>query len=373
MKVGLELQPCFGKRSGIGNYELELIRRLKNDSEIEFNGMLFNFLNRNHNEAVIDDIQIPISLNALFPYGVYRRIWNYLPVTYDRLFRIKNDLNIFFNYIVPPRINGDVVTVIYDMTYLRFPETMNVKNLKRIREGIQYSIKRSTHIITISEFSKNEIVDLLGIPGERISVVYSAPSVSCNAADYTFLKDKYHLRKPYILYVGTIEPRKNLVNLIHAYEALKREKNIPHQLMLAGGKGWNSKDIYDAANQSEFSSEIVFTDYISEEVKNCLYQKADVFVFPSIYEGFGMPPLEAMHWHCPVVVSDCSSLPEVVGDAAELVDPSNIQSIAAGVWHVISDVDRRNELVEKGNRRVLNFTWERSAQDFLSVIKKVKN
>ena len=369
MNVALELQPCCGNRSGIGMYTYELAKRMKTENGLEFAGNVFNFLGRDDNTDALSEIEMPIRTQKSMPYGVYRRIWHMIPFSYNALFPAA-DLNVFFNFIVPPRVKGKVITVIYDMTYLRFPETMNESNLRRIRKDIGYSVARSDKIVTISEFSKNEIHELLEVPKEKIDVVYSAPSIATGVADFQMVQERLKIQKPYLLYVGTIEPRKNLIRLIQAFDWLKREKQIPHQLILAGGGGWKTEEIHQAAEAAQFGREIRFTGYLSSEEKNALYQNADAMVFPSLYEGFGMPPLEAMLFGCPVICSDAASLPEIVGEAAELVDPLDVQAIADGIWHVLSNRDYRRSLIEKGAQQALRFSWDRSAEKMIQIYKE---
>lgn len=364
MKVALELQPCCGKRSGIGVYTYELARRVRDTDGLEFYGNVFNFLGRNDNSDALEGIEMPLRTFRLFPYGAYRRIWDILPIPYDSLFPGEADLSIFFNFVVPPRISGKIITTIHDMTYIRFPETMDARNLRRLRQGMERSIEQSDHILTVSEFSKKEIAELLGIPEEKISVVPNAPSVSGDAGDFSVLEERFGIRKPYLLYVGTIEPRKNLKRLIRAFKTLKAEQGIPHQLVLAGGKGWANEEIYKEAGDMP---DIVFTGYISNGEKNAMYANASAFVFPSLYEGFGIPPLEAMHFGCPVICADAASLPEVVGDAAILIDPLDETDIAQGIWRVISDEDCASGLIRRGCIREKEFTWERSAEKLMEL------
>lgn len=370
-RVALELQPCCGQRSGIGLYAYELARRLKDTEEISFFGQVHNFLSRNKNDASLAGIKIPIKESRLMPYGVYRRIWGALPFSYETITGSHADLSVFFNYIVPPKVSGKVIDTVCDMTYLRFPETMNKSNLKRISDGICRSVERSARLITISEFSKREISELLKYPLEQISVVPCGPSLTKTAADFELVRKKYKITRPYILYVGTIEPRKNLERMIQAFSMLKCEEGIEHQLVLAGGKGWNNEAIFAAAERSDFRDDICFTGYISEEEKNALYKHAAMLAFPSLYEGFGMPPLEAMAWDCPVLCSDVASLPEVAGDAACLVDPLDTTDIAAGLWKILSDDSFRSNIVRKGHQRLSQFTWETSAAKFIRVCEEV--
>lgn len=362
-QVALDLQPCCGRRSGIGTYAYELARRLQSDEELSFYGNLFG------NEA-LDPMPFPVRRFPRLPYGIYRRIWNYIPYTYHHFFP-NADLNIFFDYIVPPRVTGKVITTVHDLAFVRYPETMNRRNLRRIRHDIVYSLERSDRILTVSQFSKEELISCMGVDRDRISVIYNAPSVSENLVDAKVLLERHQITPPYLLYVGTIEPRKNIVRLLLAFERLKKETGIPHQLVLAGGNGWKNKDTYNVAQSLSCQKDIRWTGYVSAAEKNTLYQQAQVFVFPSLYEGFGIPPLEAMHFGCPVVCAKAASLPEVVGDAGIFVDPMDEISIAQGIWTVLSKNTLASELRARGIRRAGLFTWEQSGKQLKDLCKVV--
>ncbi len=371
--VALELQPCCGKRSGIGTYTYEIARRLKDDDELHFCGNLFNFCGRNDNSEALKGIEMPMIERRIFPYGVYRRIWNCLPLGYESFFPTNADLSIFFNYIVPPRIHGKTITTIHDMTYLRFPETVDKSNLRRIERGIKYSIERSNRILTLTEFSKREIIDFLGVPAEKIELIPCAASVSDDYADFSETAAKYNIEKPYIFYVGTIEPRKNLPRLIEAFGLVKEKYHIPHRLVIAGGKGWQEDAFYDAIEKCPAKEDIQLIGYIYTPEKNTLYKNAAAFLFPSLYEGFGIPPLEAMYHNCPVVASNAASLPEVCGEAAAYVDPLDAESIAGGIWKVVSDEAFAQDMRKKGIEREKLFTWESSVEKLKSICKEVLN
>lgn len=364
MKVALELQPCCGKRSGIGTYVYELAKRLTDKNGLEFYGNLFNFMCQDESSRSLKDITMPIQESRVFSYGIYRRIWNWVPVPYQRLFPGGADLSIFFNYIVPPYISGRVITTIHDMTWMRFPETMDKRNYRRLQSGMAHTIARCDHILTLSRFSKEEIISLLGVPEEQISVVSCAPSISATVGDFDLCAKKFQITGPYLLYVGTIEPRKNLIRLLKAYAKLKREQGLEHQLVLAGGRGWESDEIYRMA---EKLPGVILTGYISAEEKNALYQNATAFVFPSLYEGFGIPPLEAMAFGCPVVCSNAASLPEVVGKATRLVDPLDETDIAQGIWDVLSDQFYASQLVSEGYRQSEKYTWDASVEKLIGI------
>lgn len=366
-QIALELQPCMGKRSGIGMYAYEIARHLRADSATSFCGNVFNFRSRMNLDEAIPQVGMPFRTCTKLPYGVYRRIWHALPVPYEAFFP-RADLTVFFNFIVPPRIQGKVITTVHDLTYIRYPGTMDQKNLRRIENDIAYSLQRSDRILTVSEFSKKELCQLLSVAENKVSVVYNAPALSEEVADAELLFKKHEITKPYILYVGTLEPRKNLVRLIQAFDRLKKTEKIPHQLVLAGGKGWNSEDIFAHA---ERTADVLTIGYVSNAEKNALYQNAELFAFPSLYEGFGIPPLEAMHFGCPVSCADAASLPEVVGDAAELVDPMEVESIAAGMLRVLTDTAHRTDLVQKGYTQTKKFTWEDSANKLMQICREV--
>ena len=370
MKIALDLQPCCGNRSGIGTYTYEIAKRLKDEDGLEFCGNLFNLAGRRDHSQALQGISMPIRENRMLDYGIYRRIWKQLPVSYQQLFP-ESDLTVCFDYIVPPRVKGKVITTIHDLTHIRYPETMKKRNRRRIEDGLPYSIERCDHVVVVSEFSKREVTELLQVPEDKISVVYGAPSITDEIAPFSQLRERWNITQPYLLYVGTIEPRKNLVRLLEAFKRLKEEQGIPHQLVLAGGTGWNSEEILKRAEDPVITESVVLTGYVSGAEKNALYQNAAAFLFPSLYEGFGLPPLEAMSFGCPVVCAEAASLPEVVGPAARLVDPLDELSIAEGIWQVLSKEEYTSELVKLGYEQIKTFSWNASATRLTEVCKAV--
>lgn len=370
-KVALELQPCCGIRSGIGTYVYEIAKRLHDDDELEFYGNIFNFAGRHDNEESLNGISIPVKVNKLIPYKIYRSFGNFFRISYDDIFPPKADLTVFFNFIAPPKISGCIMTAIHDLTYIHYPETMEKCNLRYLKKRLKDSAERSDKILTVSNFSKSEIQKYLEVPEEKIEIVHNAPSLSKETADHARVTEKFGIHGDYILFVSTIEPRKNIVRLLHAFNYLRETKKIPHQLVLAGGKGWNNREIYQVAGQLKCADDVIFTGYVTAEEKNALYEYADAFIFPSIYEGFGIPPLEAMLKGCPVICANTASLPEVVGDAAVLINPFSIEEIAAGVLSVISDTKLRERLVQKGYERAKMFSWDKSARQLTAICKEV--
>jgi glycosyltransferase involved in cell wall biosynthesis len=371
MRVALELQPCCGQRSGIGTYTYELARHMSGDKDLEMRGNLFNFLMRNDDKRAIDCIGFPINYNTSMPYGLYRRIWNLLPLDYSEMFAGKADVTHFFNFIVPPKVKGKVIDTIYDLVYIRYPETMEKRNLKRIENGIQYSLERSDAVVTDSQFIKNEIVQHYGCDPGTIHVIYPAASVSNTDLSVSYLADKWRIEPPYILFIGNIEPRKNLARLIKAFEKVRKEMPQRIQLVLAGGKGWKSEAISKAAEDSPYCGDIVFTGYISDAEKSTLYRHAEMFAFPSVYEGFGMPVLEAMICGTPTVCSNAASLPEVAGDSAILADPFSEADMAEKMAEILADREKASNMSALGINRARFFDWDRSANELMHLYKSL--
>ncbi len=399
--VAVELQPCLWDRSGVGNVTYELTRRLHHTDELQFHGNVFNFLGHEKGMNTFAGYSYPIRQSRWMHYGIYRRIWDRVPIPYEAMFG-KADLSIFFNFVIPRTLKGQSMAYIHDFTYERFPETMSQTNYSFISENTAYSIAHAAHLLVNSEFTKSEMCELFEVDPDRVSVIYpslsfrqdegkkagttpeagetagasteagemAGASSDCSAdavlAEF-FAKHGIEAGTPYILFVGTIEPRKNLSRLLQAFGLLKEQHKLPHKLLLAGGKGWNNEEIYQTAEALSCKEDVVFTGFVSSAEKNSLFRHAELFAFPSVYEGFGMPPIEAMSLGCPVLTARAASLPEVCGDAAEMTDPFEISSIADGMYHVISDRPYRDQLIQRGYAQAERFSWDDSAEKLLRI------
>lgn len=377
MKIAIELQPCLKNKSGIGIYTYELIKRLEQFESLQVKGNIFNFLNRNDIPKDIEALHCIKEICSLLPYGAYKRLWNYIPVRYDQLFDGQADITHFFNFLVPPKINGKVVNTIHDLTFLLYPETMDKRNLKFLKNNIQNSVNRPDKIITISENSKKEIIEYLGIDKQKIEIIY--PGVDYeryhqvhDAMTIAKVRDKYRLPKQYILYMGTLEPRKNIVRIVEAFNKLKQNTYKSEiKLVLAGRKGWHYEPIFSKIQALGLEQEVIFTDYVAEEDKPIIYSEAKVFVFPSLYEGFGIPVLEAMASSVPVITSNGSSLPEVAGDAGVLVNPMNTEDIASAMYKLIEDERYARGCTERGSVQAQKYNWENSARRLYEVYQNI--
>jgi glycosyltransferase involved in cell wall biosynthesis len=266
-----------------------------------------------------------------------------------------------------------LVSTVYDLTPMLFPDWHTNQNRAVFRQKMRRVCKHAHAIIAISEHTKRDLVKTLAIPEERIHVVYGAAD-----ARYRPIHDrdeigrvtrKYGVPKSsYILYVGTLEPRKNLVRLVEAYAmTLERHGDKTPLLVLAGAKGWLYEEIFRTVERLGLQRRVVFTGFVDDEDLPALFNGALFFVYPSLYEGFGIPVLEAMACGVPVITSNTSSLPEVVGEAGVLVDPTDASALAVALMALLSDPERRARLHAVSLARAAMFSWERAARQTLAV------
>ncbi|MCX7927857.1 MAG: glycosyltransferase family 4 protein [Candidatus Omnitrophica bacterium] len=288
----------------------------------------------------------------------------------------KYDCDLLFNpaNTSPWLVAHKSILLLYDVSFLINPSWFSRKFFLLYNTLIPPIARKAKRIITISENSKRDIVKYLKINPSKVSVVYLAPSeLFCQEKKVLVDEDidNLNIKKPFILFVGSLAPRKNLKGLIEAFCLLKKEKRIAHSLLIVGARNINFP-LKEKNIDAGISRDIQFLGYLPDiEIKK-LYLKADLFVYPSFYEGFGLPPLEAMSCGCPVVVSNTSCFPEIYADAAYYVDPYKPQSIAEGILKVLIDKELSANLVKKGLERVKLFSWEKAAEDTIKILDEIK-
>ncbi len=273
------------------------------------------------------------------------------------------------NYSVYPCQNSLKVMNIYDVTFIKYPNYIN-SVVKTYTERVKRCLQWTDLVLTISESSKKDIIEYLKVDPEKVYVTplashYYPNYLSEEITESLEKQANYDFSKPYLLFVSTIEPRKNINAIITAFNFLKGKYKIEHQLILIGKKGWNYEPIFAAIENSPWKNQIHHLDYLSNELVALFYSKADIFVYPSYYEGFGLPVLEAMTLGAPVITSNTSSIPEVTGDAAILIDPKDSIQLAEAILKVISDSHLRQTLVNKGKERSQLFSWKKTAKETL--------
>lgn len=311
-----------------------------------------------------------------FPKKLYRLLSVMLPVPYSAFFGKKSDITHFFNYIIPPGVKGKTVVTVHDMVYKAFPETVRGRTRFMLDAGLKKSLKRADMVVTDSEFSRSEIIKYFPWCKKKLRVVPCGVDTKkfypCDDKEkIANVKASLGIEGEYFLYLGTIEPRKNLERLIRAYSVFSKNVADAPKLVLAGGKGWLYDGIFARVKALGLEDKVIFTKYVPAEDMNALMCGSLAFVFPSLYEGFGMPPLEAMACGVPVLTSGAASLPEVTGDCAVIVDPYDIKSIATGLYKLYKDKDLRSRLSHEGIERAKEFSWERSAGLLYNIYKEL--
>lgn len=307
---------------------------------------------------------------------LYRLVSNFLPLSYSKFFGKDADITHFFNYIVPPDVSGKKIVTVHDMVYKAFPETVRGRTRYMLETGLKRSMKRADLIVTDSEFSRSEIVRYFPQWEKKLRIVPCGTNRSkfrpINNPDRTE-ETRRELgigERSYFLYLGTLEPRKNLRRLAVAYNDFRRGKSEYPALLLAGGKGWLNDELITTIKELSLEDDVKFLSYVPEKHICPLMCGALAFVFPSIYEGFGMPPLEAMACGVPVMTSNAASLPEVVGDSALVCDPYHTDEMTDCLERLYHDSRLRRELSEAGLKRAALFSWENAAAALYDVYKE---
>lgn len=311
-----------------------------------------------------------------FKNRIIRVLWEYFILPLE-LKKLKVEILHSPNYITPlMKLGFKVILTIHDLTFLLFADKYPVTKRLLFGRMINIYIKISDKIIAVSENTKKDILRFFTIPENKISVTYeSYPEYYNEYIDSKNAKEhlkKYGIKKEFILYVGMIEPRKNILALLKAFIQLDKELDL--DLVIVGKKGWYYSEIENfiaSVEIEKLNNNIIFTGYIHEDELKYFYRSALVFVYPSLYEGFGLPPLQAMACGVPVITSNISSLPEVVGEAAVQINPESITEIVKNVKLVYNNKDFREILIEKGLKRAKLFNLEKIAENTLNIYKNI--
>lgn len=265
------------------------------------------------------------------------------------------------------------VVSIMDLAFMHFPQLFKKRDLYQLKSWTGYSVKKASKVITISKSAKDDIINEYNLPSSKVEVVYPGikdQNTKNRQISMDELEKKYKVKGKYILFVGTLQPRKNIVKLVEAFKQVS-EKNKEIQLVIIGRKGWLFEEILESPKKFGVQDKVLFLDNVTDEDLPSFYRNAQCFVLPSLYEGFGLPIVEAMQYGCPVITSNISSLPEAGGDAALYFDPNNVGEIARRISEVINDKLLRDKMVKEGYEQIKKFSWEKSAREVLSVLEEV--
>ncbi|MDX9970303.1 MAG: glycosyltransferase family 1 protein [Candidatus Gracilibacteria bacterium] len=365
MKIAIDIRSAEGKKAGKGFYTYHLCRNiLKFDLETEF--ILYG-----ENPDTSEWKSPNVKVKKISARGIKWHIKTFFDL-------IKEKPDIFFaptSLIIPaflPKTIKTIVTV-HDLVSILFPSTHLKKAVYIEKLLLGRVVRRAKKVCAVSENTKKDILNTFNTEEKKISVVYCGVSDKykrLSDAEIESLKKAEIAPEKFFLSVSTIEPRKNYVNLVRAFSFFLKT-NPDFKLIIVGQKGWQFEEVFREVTRLKISDKIIFPDYIPENGLLNLYNLATAFVFPSFYEGFGIPPLEAMSCGCPVIASNKSSIPEVVGDAGLLVDPKSPEDIAEKMKNIADNETLRKELREKGFSRISAFNWEDSAKKMISIFKSV--
>jgi len=376
MKIAIDARTINRRQSGVGFYVSHLLKTL---GKIDKKNSYYLIIN----EQQPKDFPSPSP-----PSWQYLRTWfsheNHLlgdlwELLYLPLRLHYNGIDIFHGpaYLIPPVTTPRLSTIvtIHDLVAFSHPETIPLKYKYYMRLLLKIASQRATCIIVDSHSVKDELMERLKVPEYKIRVVPLGVSpVYRRIEDQDLIEEikaKFGISERYILQVGNIEPRKNLLRLFKAFHIVKKDLAIPLQLVNVGKRGWLYEEIFGLIERYGLQKDIIFTGYVSEEELVLLYNGAEVLVYPSLYEGFGLPLLEAMRCGTPVITSKISSMPEVVADAAILVDPYNIEEMAEAIERLLTQPALREGLIEAGLARVGLFSWERTAEQTLRIYEEL--
>lgn len=373
MRIGINARYLQNTYSGITVYLLNLLLNLKRiDTQNEYT--LFFGSGKNLPEDIRKfqyNYDIPgIAANNQLLKIMWAHL--YLPGAIK-----KRKIDIFHetSFVAPIIKTCPLITTVYDLAYLYTPESFTCRNRLYFKALLAKSIKKSNFIIATSINTKKDIIDNFPHCADKIKVVYGGVDARLKPVTdkevTAKIKELYKIKKDFILAVSLISPRKNLTALIKAWKLLRTERKLDVQLVISGRKGWLYEEVFKEAASWMPNNDIIFCGHVSDEHLLYLYNAAAVFAYPSLYEGFGLPILEAMACGCPVVSSNTSSMPEVCGDAALLVDPKNISEISQALYKIFSDASLRRDLIKKGFEQAKKFSWQNTAQQTIQAYNQI--
>jgi glycosyltransferase involved in cell wall biosynthesis len=362
MRIGIDARLVYYRQAGISQYTVRLLEQL---AEVAEDDDFVVFQSRRDRSRLVD--RPSFHKRSLWTPPHHRLEQLVLPLELAT-----SDLDVLHSpdFIPPFRRNCKSVITIHDLNFLLYPHFLTPQSASYYGQ-IDQAVRSCDHIVAVSESTKRDIVRLTGAPESKITVVYEAAHPIYRPLNDEQLvkqvKQRFAIDNEYILFVSTIEPRKNVPTLLMAYRQLLDNYHPGESLVLAGEKGWLFDEVFSLVEKLDLAARVQFVGGVSLDELLGLYNGARLLVHPAFYEGFGLPPLEAMACGTPVVVSNTSSLPEVVGDAALLVDPTDVDSMTVAIWRMLSDSALRRQMRQKGLRRAGCFSWKKAALETLDI------
>jgi glycosyltransferase involved in cell wall biosynthesis len=360
MRVTIDIQAAIAQRAGVGRYTKSLVEHLgRYQGCDELQLFYFDFQRKG--------VQFPVPgadsrVIQWCPGRIIQKAWKTIHWPPYNWFAGVSDVYHFPNFVRPPLTKGKSMVTIHDIAFIRHPQTLEPRNLKYLTAQIEQTVQNSDRIIAVSEFTAREIHELLGVPSDRIIAIHEGLPDGFARPEKPRIDEARRilkLERPYLLTVGTLEPRKNMAFLVEVFEKLT---DFEGDLVIAGRYGWKYEPILKRILDSPRANRIRHLRYVDERLLPSLYTGAELFIFPSLYEGFGFPPLESMACGTPVLSSTGGSLPEVLGDAAEFVPDYDSDAWADKARKLLSDKARRTDLIFKGAQWIKKYSWDETAR-----------
>ncbi|MDA0244187.1 MAG: glycosyltransferase family 1 protein [Chloroflexi bacterium] len=377
MRIGIDVTSALTQGGGIGRYTRELVRSVAAlDSRTDYR--LFSAKPpatlpvANPLPQALNMTRKPAPLGEQWLYRLWYRLRWPVPVQW-----VTGRLDLFHSpdFVLPP-VSGRIPTLltVHDLSFVHYPHVYTPPLIKYLNSVVPWSVERATHVLADSAATQRDLMELWGVPESKITVLYSGVDMRFHpvgdAARLTAVRQRYGLgQRPYILTVGTVQPRKNYQMLIRAFAPIAQRQN--HNLVIAGGKGWLYDDILAEVHTQGLVGRVLFTEFVDDADLPALYSGASLFTFPSLYEGFGLPLLEAMACGVPVISSDASCLPEVAGDAAVLLPPHDQGAWTEAMQSLLDNPVDCAQLVASGYAQAKRFTWERAGRRLLNVYRRL--
>jgi glycosyltransferase involved in cell wall biosynthesis len=375
-KIAIDVRTVLPNRSGVGNYVLHLIQNLRQVDP----GPTYYFLSQKKNLPLLGHLareQNPFLTFFSHENHPLSDFWEHfiLPIRLKKM-----GIHVFHGpaSLIPfRRDHCSLVVTIHDLVAFLFPETIPLKYGAYMRYLLRQAVKKADKIIAVSHHTRQDLIKILKVPSEKIVVIHEAPSPIFRSYDkkevQAQIKEHYGITKKFIYHLGNIEPRKNLIVLLEAFTQVCRELGNDYLLVVSGQKGWLTKALSRYLKNYPVWDQVLFTGYVPMEHIPLFMNGAELFVFPSLYEGFGLPVLEAMSCGTPVISSNRSSIPEIVGSAGVLVDPTRVQDLADRMVALLRNPEERRHLSRLGLEQSTRFSWEEAARKTLGVYRSVRS
>ena len=369
MRIGIDVSALVKEATGIGQWIIQVTNRLLSiDQKNDY--FMFPYAH----------LRVDLKLNSrtqIVSYGGPKnRQLNFL-LTLPGLLR-KYNIDVFVgtrHYLPPFNHKIKYLAIVHDLIPLYMPELFTKEHKLRFKIFTDICKHQADAVIAVSNATKKDVVKYMNIPPKKVHVIYEGANsdftTERNESSITQTMEKYHIDSDYILCLSTVEPRKNMLRTIQAFEQCAQRPGWNYKLVIVGKSGWNNGEIYDYVQTHDVRRHVIFTGYVTDEEVRDIYANASLFVYASLCEGFGIPILEAMQSGIPVITSNLSSMPEVAGDACELIDPYDTDEIRNAMIRVLSSEERRQTMRQRGIRQAAQFSWDQCAQEVLQVIQQM--